>query len=45
MYKNYLKIAIRNLAKSKLFSSINISGMVVSIVLVIVIVLFIYDEL
>ena len=45
MYKNYLKIAFRNLAKSKLFSVINICGMAVSAATVIVIALFIYDEL
>ncbi|GHN03189.1 ABC transporter permease [Cytophagales bacterium WSM2-2] len=45
MFKSYLKIGFRNLAKSKLFSSINISGMAVSITSVIVISLFIYDEL
>lgn len=45
MYKNYLKIGFRNLIKSKLFSFINISGMAVSIASVILIGLFIYDEL
>jgi len=45
MFKSYFKIAFRNLAKSKLFSAINISGMAVSIASVIVIALFIYDEL
>jgi len=45
MYKNYLKIGLRNLAKSKLFSLINISGMAVSMASFIVITLFIYDEL
>lgn len=45
MYKNYFKIAFRNLAKSKLFSLINIGGMAVSIASVMVIALFIYDEL
>lgn len=45
MFKSYLKIGLRNLAKSKLFSAINISGMAVSIASVIVISLYIYDEL
>ena len=44
MLQNYLKIGFRNLMKSKLFSSINISGMAVSIASVIIIALFIYDE-
>src|SRR5260370_30820111 len=45
MYKSYLKIGFRILIRNKLFSSINISGMAVSIASVIVITLFIYDEM
>ena len=45
MLQNYLKIAFRNLAKSKLFSSINISGMAISFASFLLITVFIYDEL
>lgn len=45
MFRNYLKIGIRNLAKNKLFSLINISGMAISIASFLIISLFIYDEL
>jgi putative ABC transport system permease protein len=44
MYKSYFKIGWRNLAKNKLFSLINISGMAVSVASFILIALFIYDE-
>jgi putative ABC transport system permease protein len=45
MLKNYLKIGVRNLLKNKLFTFINISGMAISIASVLLISLFIYDEL
>ncbi len=45
MYKNYLKIAFRNLAKNKVLSFINIVGLAVGIACTLVIVLFIQDEL
>ena len=45
MLQNYLKIGFRNLAKNKLFSSINISGMAISIASFLIIALFVYDEL
>jgi putative ABC transport system permease protein len=45
MFQNYLKIGIRNLMKNKLFSSINISGMAISLASFMLITLFIYDEL
>ena len=45
MLQNYLKIGFRNLAKNKLFSIINISGMAISIASFMVIALFVYDEL
>ncbi len=45
MLQNYLKIGFRNLAKNKLFSIINISGMAISIASFLVIALFVYDEL
>lgn len=44
MLQNYLKIGVRNLLKSKLFSTINITGMAISIASFLVISLFIYDE-
>jgi len=44
MVKNYLKIGFRNLAKSKFFSSINISGMAISMASFLIITLFVYDE-
>jgi len=45
MYKNYLKIAIRNLGKSKIFSLINISGMAVGMAACILIMFWVFDEL
>jgi len=45
MFKNYLKIGVRNLLKNKLFSFINIAGMAISIATFLVIGLFILDEL
>lgn len=44
MLRNYIKIGIRNLLKNKLFSTINIIGMAISMASVLVISLFIYDE-
>ena len=45
MLRNYLKIAIRNLLKNKLFSFINIFGMSISLASVLVISMFVNDEL
>jgi putative ABC transport system permease protein len=45
MLKNYLKIALRNLWKNKLFTLINISGMAISLASVLIIALFINDEM
>src|SRR5687767_232537 len=45
MLKNYIKIAVRNLLKNKLFTMINISGMAISIGSFMIISLFVYDEL
>jgi putative ABC transport system permease protein len=45
MLRNYLKIAVRNLLKSKLFSFINIAGMAISIGTFLIITLFVADEL
>ncbi|MEP6948611.1 MAG: ABC transporter permease [Ginsengibacter sp.] len=45
MYKNYLKIAWRNLLKNKTSSFINISGLAVGMAVAILIGLWIFDEL
>ena len=45
MFKNYFKIAWRNLLKNKAFSIINIFGLAIGIAVCLVIMLFIYDEL
>ena len=44
MIKNYLKIAWRNLGKSKLHSFINIAGLSIGMTVAILIGLWIYDE-
>lgn len=45
MLKNYLKIAIRNLVKNKVYSFLNISGLAVGMAGVIIITLYVRDEL
>lgn len=45
MFANYLTIAFRNLAKYKVFSIINITGMAVSLGSCILIALFVWDEM
>lgn len=45
MITNYLKIALRNLIKHKLFSIINIGGMAISLASCLLISLFVWDEL
>jgi putative ABC transport system permease protein len=45
MLLNYIKIALRNLQKNKLFSGINISSMAISLASVFLIALFVWDEL
>lgn len=45
MFKNYLKIAIRNLWKSKGFSAINIIGLAIGLATCLLILLFVLDEL
>ena len=45
MFKNYLKIAIRNLLKNKTFSFINLAGLAVGMACVILILLWVEDEL
>jgi putative ABC transport system permease protein len=45
MFKNYLKIAFRNLRRHKLYSLINVSGMAIGMACCLLIILFIQDEL
>jgi len=45
MLKNYLKIALRNLAKNKGYSSINILGLAVGIACCVIILLYVQNEL
>src|SRR5476651_677348 len=45
MIKNYLKIALRNLLKRKVFSLINILGLAIGMAVCLVIILFIKGEL
>ena len=45
MFQNYLKVAIRNLLKQKTYSIINISGLAVGMACVLLISLYILDEL
>ncbi|MBE7172077.1 MAG: ABC transporter permease [Williamsia sp.] len=44
MFRNYLKIAFRNLLKSKGYSAINITGLAVGLATGLVILLFVLDE-
>ena len=44
MFKNYLKIAIRNLVKGKGYSAINIGGLAVGMAVAMLIGLWVYDE-
>ncbi len=45
MFKNYYKVAIRNILKYKLFSAINILGMTIGITSCLMIILYITNEL
>ncbi len=45
MFKNYVKIALRNFLKQKGFSLINIFGLAVGVVCCVMIVLYVFDEL
>jgi putative ABC transport system permease protein len=45
MFKNYIKIALRNLWKSKGFSAINIIGLAIGLATCLLIMLFVLDEL
>ncbi|HVU53634.1 MAG TPA: ABC transporter permease [Puia sp.] len=44
MFRNYLKIAIRNLTRNKLYSSINIFGLAAGLAVCLLIMLYIFDE-
>jgi putative ABC transport system permease protein len=45
MFKNYLKIALRSLWKSKGFSAINIFGLAIGLATCLLITLYVIDEL
>ena len=45
MFKNYLKIAFRNLSRQKVFSTINIVGLAIGLTCGILLSLWIYDEI
>ena len=45
MFRNYLKITIRNLAKHKGYSSINITGLAIGIACCLLVILYVRDEL
>jgi putative ABC transport system permease protein len=45
MFKNYFKIAIRNLWNNKVFSAINILGLAIGLAICLLITLFVRDEL
>lgn len=45
MYRNYLKVALRNLWKNKAFSAINIIGLATGLAVCLLIVLYVFDEL
>jgi len=45
MYKNYLKIAMRNMLKSKVYSIINVLGLAIGMAATILILLFVQNEL
>jgi len=44
MFKNYLKTAIRNIRRQKLYSLINISGLAVGLICCMLILLWVHDE-
>ncbi|HVV27977.1 MAG TPA: ABC transporter permease [Rhizomicrobium sp.] len=45
MFRNYLLVALRNIARHKLYSFINIAGLAVGLACAILIILFVRDEL
>jgi len=44
MFKNYLKIAVRNLLKHKTYSFINLAGLAIGIACCVLMLLFIHEE-
>ncbi|MBK0379174.1 ABC transporter permease [Mucilaginibacter segetis] len=44
MFKNYLKIALRNIAKQRLYSAINITGLAVAIAVCMMIMMYVVHE-
>jgi putative ABC transport system permease protein len=45
MFKNYLKTAVRNLARNKIFSAINVFGLAIGLTCCMLIGVYVYDEL
>lgn len=45
MFKNYFKVAVRNILKHKFYSAINILGMTIGVTACILIVLYVVDEI
>ncbi len=45
MLKNYLKIALRNISRNKLYSGLNIVGLAIGLACCILILLYVHDEL
>ena len=45
MFRNYLKIAVRNLMRNKVFAAINISGLAIGLATCVLISLYVIDEL
>ena len=45
MYKNYLKVALRNLWRNRTFSFINITGLAAGLAVCLLIALYVFDEL
>jgi len=45
MFKNYFKIALRNLFRYKLYSSINIAGLAIGIAGSLIVFVYVSDEL
>ena len=45
MFRNYLKVAVRNIARYKFYSAINVLGMTIGLTACLVIILYVADEL
>lgn len=44
MFKNYFKVAMRNISRNKLLSCVNIAGLAIGLACVVLIILFVSDE-